>query len=166
MTEVSFYHLETKPLDLVLPELIEKCYERDWKTYIQCADKVMAQHIDKLLWSFKPDSFVPHGLDEAPQAQRKNFDKQQYAAQQPILIGTQAHNPNGASVRFLLAGCDIVADDISNYQRIIVMFDGTDESAVNAARDQWKTYKSLPANAISAITYWQQDMAGKWQKKA
>lgn len=166
MTEVLFYHLESKPLDLVLPELLEKCYERDWKTYIQCADKMMAQNIDKLLWSYNPDGFVPHGLDDAPQAQRQNFDKQQYSALQPILIGTQAHNPNAATVRFLLAGSDMPADEISNYQRIIVMFDGTNEQAVKTARNQWKTYKSLPAEAISAITYWQQDMAGKWQKKA
>lgn len=166
MAEVLFYHLENKPLEIVLPELLEKCVEREWQVYIQCADKLSAQAIDKQLWSYKAESFLPHGLDDAPQAQRRNFDKDEFAKLQPILIGTEPHNPNAASVRFLLAGSDIEADEIAAYQRLIIMFDGTNEDAVGVARAQWKKYKALPENVVSTQTYWQQDMSGRWEKKA
>ena len=166
MTEILFYHLEHKPLEVVLPELLEKCFERDWKVYIQCQNKASAQKIDKQLWTYKADSFLPHGLDDAPQAQRKNFDKQEYAELQPILIGAEAHNPNSSSVRFLLEGSDVETDDIAQYQRLIVMFDGADEQSVNIARTQWKKFKALPADILSAITYWQQGASGRWEKMA
>ncbi|MBL1421376.1 MAG: DNA polymerase III subunit chi [Alphaproteobacteria bacterium] len=166
MTEVLFYHLEHKPLDVVLPELLEKCFERDWKVYIQCQNKTSAQKIDKQLWSYKADSFLPHGLDDAPQGQRKNFSKEEYAQLQPILIGAEAHNPNSSSVRFLLEGSDVESDDIAQYQRVIVMFDGASEDAVATARQQWKKFKALPADILSAITYWQQGASGRWEKMA
>lgn len=166
MTEILFYHLEHKPIEVVLPELLEKCYERDWKVYIQCQDKQSAQKIDKQLWSYKSDSFLPHGIDDAPQSMRKNFDKQEFARLQPILIGCNDNNPNDASIRFLIDGSDIEAAEIKQYQRLIIMFDGANEQSVNKARKQWKTLKSLPDSILSAITYWQQNAAGKWEKKA
>lgn len=165
-TEILFYHLEHKPLEVVLPELLEKCFERDWKVYIQCQNKALTQKIDKDLWAYKAEGFLPHGLDDAPQAQRKNFKKEEFAALQPILIGAEAHNPNEASVRFLLEGSDVEASELSQYQRIIVMFDGADEQSVTTARTQWKKFKALPANVLSAITYWQQGASGKWEKMA
>lgn len=165
-TEILFYHLEHKPLEVVLPELLEKCFKRDWKVYIQCREKALAQKIDKDLWTYKAESFLPHGLDDAPQAQRKNFKREEYAALQPILIGTETHNPNVASVRFLLEGSDIETDDLATYQRIIVMFDGANEQSVGAARTQWKKFKALPAEMLSAITYWQQGASGRWEKMA
>lgn len=165
-TEVLFYHLEHKPLEVVLPELLEKCFERDWKVYVQCQNKTLAQKIDKDLWSYKAEGFLPHGLDDAPQAQRKNFKKEEFAEIQPILIGTDGQNPNDSTVRFLLEGSDIEVDELEQYQRLIVMFDGADEQSVNTARAQWKKYKVLPADALSAITYWQQGASGKWEKMA
>lgn len=165
-TEILFYHLEHKPLEVVLPELLEKCFERDWKVYVQCQEKALAQHIDKNLWAYKADGFLPHGLDDAPQAQRKNFKKDEFAELQPILIGTEAHNPNTASVRFLLEGCDVDDGELAQYQRIIVMFDGANEDSVGIARAQWKKFKALPADILSTITYWQQGASGKWEKMA
>ncbi|MGL1922578.1 MAG: DNA polymerase III subunit chi [Hyphomicrobiales bacterium] len=165
-TEILFYHLEHKPLEVVLPELLEKCFERDWKVYIQCQNKNLAQKIDKDLWSYKPEGFLPHGLDDAPQAQRKNFKKEQFAEVQPILIGTDGENPNDSTVRFLLEGSDIDTEELSQYQRLIVMFDGANEQSVGMARAQWKKYKALAADKVSAITYWQQGASGRWEKMA
>ncbi len=164
MTEVLFYHLEHKPLEIVLPELLEKCYERNWRVYVQCKNKALAQNIDKNLWSYKVDSFLPHGLDDAPKAMRKNFEAEEFAALQPILIGTKPNNPNNSSIRFLLEGCDIAVEELPNYKRIIIMFDGLNEDNVTQARKQWKAFNAI--KDLSSITYWQQDEMGKWQKKA
>ena len=55
---------------------------------------------------------------------------------QPVLLTAQDHNPNGASVRFLIDGAPVPADAAS-YQRIVLLFDGEDDEAVAAARTRW-----------------------------
>jgi DNA polymerase-3 subunit chi len=42
------------------------------------------------------------------------------------------------------------------------MFDGTDETALEAARGRWKTLKA----AGHALSYWRQATAGGWEKAA
>jgi DNA polymerase III subunit chi len=44
----------------------------------------------------------------------------------------------------------------------MVLFDGGDEDALAAAREQWRVVKSAGHDA----TYWQQDARGRWEKKA
>ena len=80
---------------------------------------------------------------------------------QPVLLTVQDHNPNGASVRFLIDGAPVPADAAS-YQRIVLLFDGEDDDAVAAARTRWTEAKAQGFDA----TYWQADENGRWQKKA
>lgn len=166
LTEILFYHLEHKPIDQVLPDLLEKCLSRGWKSYIQCHDKTNAQKLDKHLWHYRDDSFLPHAMDPAPAALTKNITPEAYAKLQPILVGYGADNANQANIRFLLEGADIETDAIKDYQRIIIMFDAANENNVAAARVQWKKFKNLGRDIISEQTYWQQDYSGKWEKKA
>jgi DNA polymerase-3 subunit chi len=79
----------------------------------------------------------------------------------PILLTTAEHNPNGATVRFLIDGAAIPADAAS-YDRIVLMFDGEDEDAVAAARAHWTAAKEQGF----AVAYWQPDEQGRWVKKA
>jgi DNA polymerase III subunit chi len=73
-------------------------------------------------------------------------------------LTTKSGNPNGSEVRFLVDGA---AADLSAYRRAIVLFDGNDPDAVDAARDQWKEAQGEGFEVI----YWQQDKEGRWQKK-
>jgi DNA polymerase III subunit chi len=61
------------------------------------------------------------------------------AADQPVLLTLHDHNPNGA----------------------VVLFDGEDDEAVGAAREQWK---AAAARGFE-VTYWQADEAGRWQRR-
>jgi DNA polymerase III subunit chi len=149
MTEVLFYHLERQPLEKVLPTLVEKTYERGWRAVIQAGSKERAEALDTLLWTFKEEGFLPHGM-------RQDGDP----AEQPVYLTTEPENPNQATVRFLVDGA--VAEDFKGYERIILIFDGNDPEAVREARAQWKTAK----NAGCALTYWQQSPEGRWEKKA
>ncbi len=148
MTEVLFYHLQHKPLEQVLPQLLEKCLERGWRCVVQAASDERVDALDTLLWTFRDDAFLPHGT-----AREKD------AAEMPVVLATTAENPNQASVRFLVDGA--AADDLSAYQRAIYLFDGNDPDAVESARDQWKEAQGEGFDC----TYWQQDANGKWQKK-
>jgi DNA polymerase III subunit chi len=149
MTEVHFYHLQSQPLERALPLLIEKCRERGWRCVVQAASDERVDALDSLLWTYRDDSFLAHGTD-----------RDEEAAEHPVVLTTKPRNPNCAAVRFLVDGA--AATDLSAYQRAIVLFDGNDPDAVDAARDQWKEAQGEGFEVV----YWQQDKDGRWQKKA
>lgn len=148
-TEVLFYHLEHQPLERVLPVLVERTLERGWRAVVQAGTPERLEAVDTLLWTWKDDSFLPHGTarDGNPELQ-------------PVFLTTEPVNPNGAGVRFLVDGADI--ETFRGYVRVVVLFDGHDPAAVATARRQWKTVK---AEGLAA-TYWQQGAGGRWEKKA
>jgi DNA polymerase-3 subunit chi len=148
MTEVLFYHLHRQPIEKVLPSLLEKSLERGWRVVVQAASEERVDALDAHLWTYREDTFLPHGTA-----------KESDAAQQPILITTAADNPNGANVRFLIDGVAVPAD-AKDYQRIVLLFDGEDEEAVAAARERWKEAKAAGHEA----TYWQPDEQGRWKR--
>lgn len=151
MTEAVFYHLLRKPLEKALPELLEKSYERGWRVVVQAASEERVDALDAHLWTYRDDNFLPHGTARDSEA----------AGQQPILLTTADHNPNGATVRFLIDGVPL-PPDASAYDRLVLIFDGEDEDAVAAARLRWGEAKAQGFE----VTYWQPDEQGRWVKKA
>ncbi|MCJ2114023.1 DNA polymerase III subunit chi [Methylobacterium sp. E-025] len=150
MTDILFYHLQNQPLEAVLPNLVEKSRERGWQAAIQAASEERLQALDDYLWTFRDDSFLPHGTDREPDV-----------ASQPVVLTLRDTNPNAAAIRFLVEGADL-PPDAGDYERICVLFDGTDQDALLRAREQWKAAKA----AGHAVAYWQQDDGGRWLKKA
>ena len=61
MTEICFYHLERQPLERVLPQLLEKSLERGWRVVVQAASEERVEALDAHLWTYRDDSFLPHG---------------------------------------------------------------------------------------------------------
>ena len=148
MAEILFYHLETRPLEAVIPQLLEKTIERGWRAVVECGSRERAEALDAQLWTFRDDSFVPHGL-----AGDGND------ALQPIILNTETDNPNGANVRFFVDRA--VPQSPEDYQRIVFLFSGLDPDAVAEARLAWRALK--PGNEVS---YWQQEPDGRWVNKA
>ena len=62
MAEVLFYHLETRPLEAVMPLLLEKTLERGWRAVVEVGSRERAEALDAHLWSYRDDSFLAHGL--------------------------------------------------------------------------------------------------------
>ena len=77
-----------------------------------------------------------------------------------VEIENDGYGPDSA-IRFLVEGAP-VPDDLSAYERLVVMVSGDDEAAVAVARAQWKALKA----AEHELTYWQQDGRGAWVRKA
>lgn len=148
MAEILFYHLETRPLEAVIPQLLEKTIERGWRAVVECGSRERAEALDAQLWTFRDDGFVPHGL-----AGDGND------ALQPIILTTETDNPNGANVRFFVDRA--VPQSPEDYQRIVFLFSGLDPDAVAEARLAWRALK--PGNEVS---YWQQEPDGRWVNKA
>lgn len=150
MTEVLFYHLQRQPLEAVLPNLVERSLDRGWRVVIQVTTEERLQALDDHLWTYTDDGFLPHGTD-----------READAGSQPALLTLTEANPNGAPVRFLVEGAPLPAEPEA-YDRLVIMFDGNDQDALLLARDQWRVVKAAGHDA----TYWQQDEAGRWRKKA
>ena len=145
-----FYQLLGQPLERALPMLLEKTRERGWKAVIEVGSSERQAALDDALWTYNDRSFLPHGLDGESDC-----------ASQPILITTARANSNAADVRFLVDGARL-GDDLEGYARIALVFDGEDEVAKQAAREDWTKAKA----AGLAATYWQQNAEGRWEKKA
>lgn len=147
--EVFFYHLESRPLEAALPVLVEKSLERGWRVAVQCGSDERLAMLDGHLWTYDEASFLPHGTD-----------READAALQPALLTTAQENLNAAAVRFLVDGARV--DLLEGYERLVFMFDGRDEAAVQQAREEWKRARE----AGLEVTYWRQSPSGKWERKA
>ena len=149
MTEILFYHLTESKLEDALPPLIDKSVERGWKVVLQTSDDARRDVLDTLLWTWRDDSFLPHGTDSIP-----------YSAHQPVLLTSKPANDNQATVRFLVDGAE--PPPLADYSRVVFMFEGYDAEQLSKARAQWKSLKAEG----HTLTYWQQNREGRWEKKA
>jgi DNA polymerase-3 subunit chi len=65
MTRVDFYVLDSSELAAqknFACRLTEKAWHRGHSVYIHTDNEQQAEELDELLWSFRPNSFVPHAL--------------------------------------------------------------------------------------------------------
>jgi len=65
MTRVGFYVVQAAARQerlLVAARLADKAFARGHRIFINAADEDQARSLDELLWSFRPASFLPHGL--------------------------------------------------------------------------------------------------------
>jgi DNA polymerase-3 subunit chi len=147
MAEVWFYHLERTSLEQALPELLEKVLARGWKGQVRLRDAARVEALDQHLWTWRDDSFLPHGPAGEP-----------HAARQPILLTTEAENVNGAEALLLIDGAE--PGDLAGYERVMVLFDGNDEAALATARAQWSALKARGED----LSYWRQEGRG-WKKQ-
>ena len=143
-----FYHLASGGLPKALPPLLEKVLARDWRALVVAQDAGVLAELDRHLWTFRPDSFLPHGLASEPRA-----------ADQPILLSTTGENENSAQVVLLLHGAPLPALD--GVERCLTLFDGDDRQALGVARQRWKELQGSGGR----FSYWRQDEKGRWSKQ-
>lgn len=149
MTEVLFYHLQDMTLETVLPPLLEKSLERGWRAVVQSTSEERADALDAHLWTYRDNSFLPHATWRAGDV-----------SDQPIVLTAEPGNPNSAKIRFLVDSAPL-PDDLSSYERLVLVFNGDDGDALTAARSAWSECKSHGFE----VTYWQADERGRWQRR-
>jgi DNA polymerase-3 subunit chi len=150
VTEVLFYHLLRRGLEQVLPGLLEKCVERGWRTVVQAGTAERRDALDAHLWTYRDDSFLPHGVS-------REIDP----ADLPILLTADPAERGLATVRFLVDRAAL-PEDLSPYERVVLIFDGNDPEALTEARGDWKRVRA----GGHACTYWAEDENGRFVKKA
>ena len=149
MTEVRFYQLGRRPLELALALMLERTLERGQKALVRAASEERVEALAGQLWTYRDRSFLPHGTT-----------KDGFAEKQPIWLTTGSENPNGAEVLFLVDG--MTATDLAGFTLAAVLFDGGDAERLQAARAQWQELKG----AGHALTYWEEGPDGRWTKRA
>ncbi len=147
MTDIRFYHLQMLPLERALPKLVAKVLASGARAVIKLGSDERVAQIDAALWTYDPNSFLPHGTarDGRPQ-------------DQPVWITTEDENPNAADVLILADGA--TSEHVAEFGKCLEVFDGNDANAVSQARERWRAYKAAPHR----LTYWQQDADGRWQQ--
>ena len=145
--KVDFYHLTRMPLDRALPRIAERVLAGGERLLIVAADEAQRVSLDRLLWDFAPDSFLPHA--------RLGGDNDHA---QPILIAPDVNAVNGARNIALVDG--EWRDDALDFGRAFHFFD---EERIGEARAAWK---ALATRDGVERRYWKQNDAGRWEQAA
>jgi DNA polymerase-3 subunit chi len=146
VAEIGFYHLTSTALDRALPRLLERARAQGYRIIVRAGSAERIEHLNAVLWTYDEASFLPHGSG-----------RDGNAAVQPIWLTERDDNPNGASMLVLVDGAD--AGNVSVFARCADLFDGNDETAVDAARERWRQAR----DAGHPLSYWRQTASG-WER--
>jgi DNA polymerase-3 subunit chi len=135
---VNFYHLTDWPLERVLPSVAQSLL-KGGERLLLVAEEGMLGRLDEQLWTFSPDSFLPHGRD--------NPDSQ------PVLLSADPEPANGARNIALADGR--WRDEALGFDKAYYFFDS---SSLDEARGLWRR---LNADPEVEPRYWKQ-VDGRW----
>lgn len=106
MASVSFCEIKGTKWDLGVCELVEAAYREGSRVYLWAESEAEARRLDDLLWTFRDDSFVPHGLWQG-----------EPACDEPIAVGWKPGNPNRATC--LVLARDAAASEVTGYDLVL-----------------------------------------------
>ncbi len=139
---IDFYHLTAAPLDKVLPSICERVIAGGGRLLVVAAED-QADALDRLLWTYARESFLPHGQAGGGRA-----------ADQPVLIAASPDATNGA--RNLALADGVWREEALGFDRAFYFFDST---TIDNARTHWRRLKS---QGEAELHYWKQDGNGRW----
>ncbi|RDI42674.1 DNA polymerase III subunit chi [Aquicella lusitana] len=132
MATVDFYVLETQSGQQSLRfacSLIEKAYQQKQSVYVHTVSRAEAERMDKLLWTYREDSFLPHCLYLGNQPENEQ--------PVPIQIGFDTAPPNQ---RLLLNLTQQVPVFYHQFQHIMeIVF--ADPAIQQLARERFRYYR-------------------------
>jgi DNA polymerase-3 subunit chi len=145
--KVDFYHLTAMPLARALPQIAARVVAEGGRLLIVADTPEQRAEIDRLLWTYTADSFLPH-------AQLGAGDDQA----QPILIAPDVNAANRA--RFVAIVDGQWRDDALDFEHAFHFFD---DERIREARLAWK---GLAERDAVERRYWKQNEAGRWEQAA
>lgn len=129
MTKVGFYVVQDntpgKRLEVAV-RLAGKAFAQGHRVFINAVDEQQARAIDELLWSFRPASFLPHGLHG-----------QEHADTMAIGWGQEPNNHKDLLINLQLD----IPPFFSRFERVAEVVT-QDAASLAALRESWKFYQS------------------------
>ncbi|EKE45822.1 DNA polymerase III subunit chi [Oceaniovalibus guishaninsula JLT2003] len=150
MGAAYFYHLTRRPLEAVLPQLLDRALAAGWRIAVRGANARRLALLDDALWREPADGFLPHGLQGGPHDDR-----------QPILLTNDPGPHPDRQCLICIEGAPFTPEEVAGAERVCVIFDGGDADALRKARLQWSDL----VRAGGSATYWSEE-SGKWEKKS
>lgn len=130
--KVNFYLLSShseQGRQLFACKLAEKAFRLGFKSYILTHSLSQARQIDTLLWTFRPNSFIPHTLFQSEQPNIANA----------LIIGTQ--QPPALWQHTLINLSTQCPEKITSFEQIFELLDN-DETQKQAARLRYRHYQT------------------------
>ena len=128
MTRVGFYVVQAAHQGQrlqVAVRLADKAFQRGHRIFINAVDEAQARALDELLWSFRPASFLPHGLYG-----------QEHSDTIAIGWGQEPENHNDLLINLQLE----IPAFFSRFARVAEVVT-QDDASLAALRASWKFYK-------------------------
>lgn len=129
MLQVDFYILQSQnpqERERIACKLAEKAWQQSYRVFIYAESSTHAQQLDKLLWTFRQDSFVPHQI---------HGDSSQST---PIYIGYDTNIAQDMTALINLT--DTVPEFFIQYQRVAEIV-ANEEAAILAGRERYRFYR-------------------------
>jgi DNA polymerase-3 subunit chi len=139
MIEVSFYLLPSAGAGQrygYACKLIEKAYRSGCFCYVLTDTDSQSQWLDELLWTFRPNSFIPHEIYRGQLPEFANT----------VLIGSQPAPAQWQKVIINLATNP--PSDLTNTERVLEILDNN-EQLKQAGRQRYRYYKQLGLNLVT-----------------
>lgn len=143
--ELNFYHVMSGNLVPSVVRLLEKVYNTGKRSIFFSPLEDRVKIIDKTLWTFSKNAFVPHG--------DKKFG---FADQQAIYMASEVENPNHATVLVITDSLDYKGWK-QDFEKIIFVFE--DDAYAKTAQKILMDLKNQQKN----VNYWRQSQKG-WEK--
>jgi len=129
----NFYLIKSPVKDLCVCHFAEMFYEQGKKVFILAGSEGHAESLDRILWTFKQSSFIPHEV----------IDVFSSDIEVPVVV-SNAENKN-FNADILIVDKDTLtesAEFISSFDQIIDFADQTDEISNSYSRDRYRFIKN------------------------
>ena len=128
MTRVGFYVVQAAEQGQrlqVAVRLADKAFQQGHRIFINAVDEAQARTLDELLWTYRPASFLPHGLHG-----------QEHSDTIAIGWGQEPQNHNDLLINLQLD----IPSFFSRFARVAEVVT-QDPASLQALRESWKFYK-------------------------
>ena len=130
MTQVDFYSPVGDKFGFI-QKLAQKAFSRGWRVLVWARNQDHARQLDEALWTFQPQSFLPHCGLNAP-----------LAAETPLLIGSDQQAGEGALPHhdLLINLSDAIPKPFARFERLVELV-GLDAEEAARCRERWRFYQ-------------------------
>jgi DNA polymerase-3 subunit chi len=136
MLKIQFIRLRKPEKAKHLCELADAFHRDGRRVLITVADENQGVTLDRFMWTWQKGAFIPHALDNG------TVD----CLDEPVVIGTEERNPNGA--RVLIMGRPCTMEFVRQFEHVIDFAELYDDALASAARRRFALYREAGLDPV------------------
>ena len=129
MTEILFVEVTASHMEMRACEIAARIYAQGDRLQIIAIDEEQAARLDDLLWTYRPDNFVPHTL-------WKGVDSE---SDQPVIITTRKERVPGIASLLTMEYCPVKM--VRQFSKVTHMVVVDNQERLEASRRYWTLLK-------------------------